>query len=186
MIIMSLYVFKYQILRLMMSIIPGAGLRTKVLKKSCFFGEMGDNVHFQPRHLPADPKYIRIHNNVSVASNVTFITHDIIHNVFNNIDLDYRGYQSHLGCIEVLDNVFIGSNTTILPNVRIGPNAIVAAGSVVTKDVHEGEVVAGNPAKVIGSFDSVKQKRKNESLTITEKNRQKRIGSEWEKFFKQR
>lgn len=59
-----------------------------------------------------------------------------------------------------MDNVFIGSNTSILSNVRIGPNAIVAAGSVVTKDVPPNSVVAGVPAKVIGTFDSYMEKRK--------------------------
>lgn len=41
----------------------------------------------------------------------------------------------------------IGANSTLLPGVQIGKNAIVGAGSVVTKDVAEGDVVAGNPAK---------------------------------------
>lgn len=45
----------------------------------------------------------------------------------------------------------IGSNATILPNVVIGQKALVAAGSVVTKDVPEHAIVAGNPARVIGS-----------------------------------
>ena len=43
----------------------------------------------------------------------------------------------------------IGSNATILCNIRIGENAIVGAGSVVTKDVPANAVVAGNPAKVL-------------------------------------
>ena len=43
----------------------------------------------------------------------------------------------------------IGSNATILCNVRIGENAIVGAGSVVTKDVPANAVVAGNPAKTM-------------------------------------
>lgn len=43
--------------------------------------------------------------------------------------------------------------------MKIGPNAIVAAGSVVVKDVPEGTVVGGNPARVIGSFWDVKEKR---------------------------
>jgi serine acetyltransferase len=46
-------------------------------------------------------------------------------------------------------------------NVKIGPNAIVAAGSVVTRDVPEGTIVGGNPAKVIGSSDDLLEKRKN-------------------------
>ena len=44
--------------------------------------------------------------------------------------------------------------------VKIGPNAIIAANSVVTKDVLEGTVVGGNPAKIIGRFETVKEKRR--------------------------
>ena len=55
-----------------------------------------------------------------------------------------------MGCIEVMDNVFIGSNSIIMPNVRIGSNVIIAAGSIVTKDVPSGVIVAGTPATIIG------------------------------------
>ncbi|MGB1311421.1 MAG: DapH/DapD/GlmU-related protein, partial [Leucothrix sp.] len=46
---------------------------------------------------------------------------------------------------------FIGCASIILPNVTIGDQVIVAAGSVVTKDVPSNSIVAGNPAKVIKS-----------------------------------
>jgi len=49
----------------------------------------------------------------------------------------------------VEDGVIIGSNATILP-CKIGKNALVGAGSVVTKDVSPNKIVAGNPAKIIG------------------------------------
>ena len=68
------------------------------------------------------------------------------------------GYQEHIGCIEIMDNVFIGSNTTILGGVRIGPNAVVAAGSLVNRDVPPGTVVGGVPARVIGDFESLRKK----------------------------
>jgi acetyltransferase-like isoleucine patch superfamily enzyme len=49
----------------------------------------------------------------------------------------------------------IGSGATLLANVTIGENAIVGAGSVVTKDVPAGAIVAGNPAKFLRSVDAV-------------------------------
>ncbi len=181
------YVRKYQIKRLFYAVIPSAETRSKMLKKHNYFYEMGENVHFQPRQLPADPKFIKLHNNISIASNVHFITHDVIHYVFNNLnDKPIEKFQSHLGCIEIMDNVFVGSGTRIMPNVKIGPNAIVAAGSLITKDVPEGVIVGGVPAKIIGSFDDLMKKRAQESVTITETNRMKRIESEWEKFNQQR
>ena len=179
------YVRKMQLKRLFFFLIPSAKKRTKLLKKKNFFYAMGENVHFQPRKLPADPKYIKIGSNVSIASEVDFVTHDIIQNVFNNLP-GVNNIQSHLGCIEICDNCFIGSRAIIMPNVKIGPNAIVAAGAVVTKDVPEGTVVAGCPAKVIGTFAELLKKRTEESLTISEDDRLKRIESEWNKFYEKR
>jgi acetyltransferase-like isoleucine patch superfamily enzyme len=51
--------------------------------------------------------------------------------------------------IHIGNNVWIGSNSTVLGGVTIGNNAVIAAGSVVTRDVPENTVVAGVPAKVI-------------------------------------
>ena len=51
-------------------------------------------------------------------------------------------------------NVGIGANATILPGVTIGENAVVGAGSVVTKDVPDNAVVAGNPARLIRFLDA--------------------------------
>ncbi len=163
--------------------IPSAEKRTKWLKKHNFFYEMGENCHFQPRILPADPKFIKLHNNVAIASNVTFITHDIMHKVFNGMHKNAGGYKSHLGCIEIMDNVFVGSDVKIMPGVRIGPNAIVAAGAIVTKDIPQGEVWGGVPAKKIGTFEDLMKKRELESAEIIEESRLKRVETEWERFY---
>lgn len=151
--------------RLRIAIIPGAIARTKYIIKKKLFAEVGENFFFQPRIVPLNAEYIHIHNNVAVASDVTFICHDVMQKVFNNID-PQKQIKKKYGCIEIMDNVFIGSNSTILYDVRIGPNAIVAAGSVVTKDVPPGSIVGGVPARVIGSFDELYNKRLKESESI--------------------
>ena len=53
------------------------------------------------------------------------------------------------GAVFIGDNVWIGDKATILPGVKIGEGAVVAANAVVTKDVPAYSMVAGNPAKVI-------------------------------------
>ena len=157
----------------------GNANRPIVLKISVIckiFKSVGENFFFQPRIIPSDPELIKFHSNVTVASDVTFITHDIAHNVLNNLGVGYFPYN--YGCIEVMDNVFIGANSTILPNIKIGPNAIIAAGSVVTKDVPENSVVAGVPAKVIGTFKDYVEKRKNISTSSVEE--------AWNNFYKEK
>ena len=167
---------KKQLTRLKVALIFESKKRTKYIVKHKIFNSVGDNFFFQPRIIPSDPELIKFHNNVSVASDVTFITHDIAHNVLNNLGEGYFPYN--YGCIEVMDNVFIGANTTILPNIKIGPNAIIAAGSVVTKDVPENSIVAGVPAKVIGTFDEYVEKRKNiKEVSINEA---------WNNFYKEK
>ena len=53
--------------------------------------------------------------------------------------------------VAIGDDVWIGTRAIILPGVRIGRGAIVAAGAVVTRDVNEFDIVGGNPARVIRS-----------------------------------
>lgn len=63
-------------------------------------------------------------------------------------------FHERIGCIEIMDNVFIGSNSVILYGVTIGENVIIASGSVVTKDIEANSVVGGVPAGKIGTFDN--------------------------------
>ena len=130
----------------------------KYLRKHNVFAEMGEHILFQPVKLPNEPKLIRIHNNVKIAADVTFYTHDVINWMLSDLDGEY--YYGYRGCIEIHDNVFIGGNSQIVGGVSIGPNAVIGAGSVITKDVPAGTVVAGNPARVIGSFADLHEKRK--------------------------
>lgn len=106
---------------------------------------IGEKCALNPGINITDPEYVRIGNNCTL-SNCTLLGHDASVAVLNEAHgtkLDAVGY------IDIRDNCFIGIGAIVMPNTTIGPDAIVAAGSVVTKDVPPGSVVAGVPARVI-------------------------------------
>jgi len=70
----------------------------------------------------------------------------------------YNKKLDSVGKVDIKDNVFIGHGAIVLPDVTIGPNAIIAAGAVVSKNVPEGAIVGGVPAKVIGQVDDLVQR----------------------------
>ena len=67
--------------------------RTAYLKKKGFFGSIGEKCMIQSRKLPLYPELIHIGNNVRLASNVTFVTHDVSHNMLNNLPESIGGVQ---------------------------------------------------------------------------------------------
>lgn len=100
-----------------------------------------------------------------MARNVDFCTHDIIHKVLNRLpenNLDNFKFKEHIGCIEIMDNMFVGYNSVILYGSKTGPNVIIASGSVIVKDCKPDSVYAGVPARRIGSFKEYIAKRKAE------------------------
>src|SRR5690625_67373 len=111
----------------------GAGERGRFLREKNIFASVGVNVHFQPRLVPLYPELIKLHNNIMVSAGVRFITHDASYVVLNK--LGGEQFPEKVGCIEVMDNVYIGYNATIMPNVRIGANVIIGAGTLVSKDL---------------------------------------------------
>lgn len=92
----------------------------------------------------SEPYLISIGQHVAISDQVAFITHDGGTQVFRQQE-PYRRVIKY-GRITVLDNCVIGYRATILPGVVIGPNSVVSAGSVVTRNVPPNTVVAGNPA----------------------------------------
>lgn len=164
--------------------------RAKYLKKHHIFKHIGDNVMIMSRMIPLYPRLISIGNNVWIASNVKFITHDVCHYMLNGIERnkknDFR-FSEKLGCIEVGNNVFIGANVTILYDVKIGNNVVIAAGSLVNKDIPDNTVFGGVPAKKLGEFNDFYEKRKRESSVKQDNKSDKNIEEqEWEDFYEKR
>lgn len=122
------------------------------LRKHKVFHYIGKNVNYKSVLLPAEPFLVAIHDNVYLAADVRLVTHSLTNVVFNNYSKT-KDYFAPFGKIEIHSNVFVGAGATIMYGVTIGEKCIVAAGSVVTKDVPAGSVVAGVPAKVIGTFE---------------------------------
>ena len=137
--------------------------KAEYLRKHHIFNGIGENCRYAPYWIPADAKYVTLHNNISVSSGVEFICHDTINTLIGHMDDEdghsFKQLPVTFTPIEVFDNVFLGGNVILCPGVKIGPNAIIAAGAVVSKDVPPGVVVGGVPARIIGSFDETVQKR---------------------------
>lgn len=113
----------------------------------CDYGfniEVGKNLFTNYNCTILDVAKVKIGDNVLIGPNVSIYTagHPI------HADTRKTGYE-YGAPITIGDNVWIGGNSIILPDVTVGSNSVIAAGSVVTKDVPEWTVVAGNPARVI-------------------------------------
>lgn len=113
----------------------------------CDYGthiEIGKNFFANYNCTMLDVGMIRIGDNVQMAPNVAIYTagHPV-HPATRNTMYEY-GIDVTIG-----DNVWIGGNVVICPGVTIGANTVIGAGSVVTKDIPEWCVAAGNPCRVI-------------------------------------
>ena len=162
--LLTLYVFRTnRMVRIFKSICrPDGYLWAEYLKRYGGLYSMGEGCNVQANTVFTDPAYTRLGNNVHITG-CTIFGHDgsvaMIRQAFG-IGIDA------VGKVDILDNVFIGHGSIIMPGVTIGPNAIVAAGSVVTRDVPPGSIVGGVPAKLISSVDGLIAKRLEEMKTL--------------------
>jgi len=125
-----------------------------------------------PSLFGGEPYLVELENNVTIAGKVSFITHDSGVGIFRK---QYPGLNV-FGRIHICSNCFIGIKSIILPGVIIGPNSVVGAGAVVTKDVPPGTVVAGVPARVIMTTDSYLDKVLAKAVTIdSERDKKKQV-----------
>ena len=122
---------------------------------------IGERCRIYTLNFGSEPWLIRIGDRVCISNDVTFLTH--------NLNWPFQERHDSLtgfGKIEVLDNCQIGVGATILQDVTIGPNSVVGACSLVTKDVPPDSVVAGNPAKVVLTMEEYEERCKAKHIDI--------------------
>ncbi len=117
-----------------------------------FHCDLGYNIHVGDHFYAGynctilDMAEVKIGNNCMIGPNVGIYT------AGHSIEPKDRNKSGYAMPIHIGNDVWIGGSCTILPGITIGDNSIVAAGSIVTKDVPSNTVVAGNPARVIKSI----------------------------------
>ncbi|EPJ45705.1 MAG: hypothetical protein OFPII_25690 [Osedax symbiont Rs1] len=154
--------------------------------------KVGERVTFhQRKNLVIDltrPSLVEIGSDVEITNGLTLLTHGYDWIVLRNI---YGEIIPSSGRVKIGSNVFIGFNVTILKGVEIGDNSIIGSGSLITKSFPPGNVIAGNPAKIICSIDDYYIKRKEECVSealyyaksiSTRYDREAVVNDFWEEF----
>lgn len=113
----------------------------------CDYGsniEIGENFYSNHNCIILDVGKVTIGNNVMFAPNVAVYTagHPI------HPDSRNSGYEYGIP-VTIGDNVWVGGNVIINPGVNIGNNVVIGSGSVVTKDIPDNVIAAGNPCRII-------------------------------------
>ena len=130
----------------------GADFRPHAYAMYCKNISIGRNVVVRPGSVIEADEYARVvlEDNVMLGPNVYFYVND---HKFERRDIPLieQGYLPSEDIV-VKQGAWIGANSTILCGVTIGINAVIGAGSVVTKDVPDFTIVAGVPAKKIKEF----------------------------------
>ena len=100
----------------------------------CWLIELGDDVTLAPR------------------------VHILAHDASTKRELGY----TRIAKVKIGSNVFIGAGSIVLPGVTIGDNVVIGAGSVVSKDIPSNSVAAGNPCRVITTYQEYMGRKKTE------------------------
>ena len=122
--------------------------------------KIGKGCFISTRNFPSEAYLIEIGDYVRIASKVSFFTHGGIwslRKIYNDKELD------HFGKIRIGNYSYVGENCMIMPGVTIGEKCVVGGGSVVTKSVPDGCMIAGNPAKFIGYTEDFYKRLKEKS-----------------------
>lgn len=117
---------------------------------------IGENVIINYNFTAFVSDSISIGKNSIFASNVMITTEN--HGMDPESEIPYAQQPLISSAISIGENVWLGQNVIILPGVHIGDNVIVAAGSIVTKNIDSNCICAGNPARIIKKYDNLEHK----------------------------
>ncbi len=115
--------------------------------------QIGEDCYISISDLGSEPYLVKLGNHVSLAIGVRLVTHDLCR-IYRDRIPDLQSF----GKIVIEDNCQIAAGAIILPNVTIGRNSMIAAGSVVAHDIPPDSIAAGVPAKVIGNIEQYFEK----------------------------
>ena len=113
-------------------------LRMKIGKQTSFALMVMPDIMF--------PEKITVGDNSIIGYNTTILAHE------------YLIKEYRIGDVIIGDEVMIGANTTILPGISIGDQAVVSAGTLIHKDVPAGAFVGGNPMRVIDTKENMEHR----------------------------
>lgn len=117
-----------------------------------FYTDFGKNIKIGKNVFINSGCHFQDQGGITIGNDV-LIGHNVVLATINHDLAPSQNRKNHYAPITISNNVWIGSNATILPGVRIGEWAVVAAGAVVTKNVEPYTVVGGNPAKLIKTVE---------------------------------
>lgn len=110
--------------------------------------EIGDNTLIGISNVIIGPT--QIGNNVMLAQNI--VVSGLNHG-YEDINIPPKEQKVTTKQIKISDNVWIGANCVITAGVTIGVHSVIGAGSIVTKDIPDYVVAAGNPAKILKKYN---------------------------------
>ncbi|VVS91328.1 acyltransferase [Desulfoluna spongiiphila] len=135
--------------------IPSGFPYARYLKDKGFLRRQGTGCFIAKNAGMPDGYLTAIGDNVWITDGCQLLCHDASVIMLNIRD---ASHLDRVAPITIGDHVFLGNRTTILPGITLGSHVIVGAGSVVTRDIPDGEVWAGNPARHICTTQSYRDR----------------------------
>ena len=122
--------------------------------KDCYFYGVSQNT------FGVHPYLIKIGNNCAIAHGVDFMTHDGAVHQFRGVHPDIDVFEP----IIIGDNVFVGAHSVLLPGTTIGDNCIIGAGCVLRGKFAPHTLIAGNPARPVGTAEGYWERLKSKTV----------------------